>query len=41
MENQVNKLTQKLIQLDPHQVLNIKGRDKHIQLNNHKRSEDK
>ena len=28
---------QELIQADPHQVFNIKGKDRSIQLNNHKK----
>ena len=34
--NRVNKWTQELILSDPHQVLNIKGEDRQIQLNSHK-----
>ena len=39
--NKVNKYTQELIQSDSHQVLNIKGKDRQIQLNNHKKKKKK
>ena len=32
----VNRSTRELIQSNPHQVLNIKGKGRHIQLNSHK-----
>ena len=34
----VNNETQELIQSDPHQVLNIKGSNKQLQLNSHKKN---
>ena len=34
----VSKWTQELIQLDPHQVVDIKGKDRQIQLNSHKKN---
>ena len=34
----MNKRTQRLMQLDLHEVLNIKGKDRHIQLNSHKKN---
>ena len=35
-QSKLNKRTQKLIQLDPHQILNSKEKERQIQLNNHK-----
>ena len=34
----VNKWTQELIQAEPHQVLNMKGKDRQIQLNSYKKN---
>ena len=34
----INKWTQEMIQSEPQQVLNIKGKDRQIQLNRHKRN---
>ena len=33
----VNKRTQEMLQSDPHQVLNITGKDRQIQINSHKK----
>ena len=38
LNRKVNKRTQELIQSDRHQVLNIKGKDRQIQLNSHKKN---
>ena len=36
--SKVNKSAQELIQSDPHQVLNIKGIDRQLKLNSHKKN---
>ena len=41
MAFKVNKWTQELTQLDPHKVLNMKGKDRQIQLNSYKKKDDK
>ena len=37
----VNKWTQELIQSDPHQVLNIKGKERLLKLKSHKKADGK